>query len=59
METENLEKLVKIKERMDEYRNLILKHGINVDHEIFIEKELSNILTTLDKIEESINDEKK
>jgi|LWDU01.1.fsa_nt_gi hypothetical protein len=53
------EKILNIKERLNEVSNLFGKHGINPEHDIFIKEELNGFIKELEEIENDINDEKK
>jgi len=53
------EKILNIKDRLNEVNILFGKHGINPEHDIFINEELSGLLKELEEIEKEVNDEKK
>jgi len=53
------EKILNIKNRLDEVNVLFNKHGINPEHDIFINEELGGLLKELEYIEKEVNDEKK
>ena len=53
------EKILNIKNRLAEVNVLFNKHGINPEHDIFINEELGGLLKELEYIEKEVNDEKK
>jgi len=53
------EKILNIKERLNEVSNLFGKQGINPKQDKFIKEELNEFIKKLEEIENDINDEKK
>jgi hypothetical protein len=52
------EKILKIREKIQNYNKFISEYGFNPDKDIFIKEDINDILNELSNIEKEINDEK-
>jgi hypothetical protein len=52
------EKILKIRNKIQNYNKFILEYGFNQEKDIFIDKDLSKLLEELDELEKEINNEK-
>ena len=52
------EKILNIRNRIQNYNKFILEYGFNPDQDIFIKKDLEDFLKILEEKEKELNDEK-
>jgi hypothetical protein len=52
------EKILIIRNKIENYNKFLLEYGFNREKDIFIDDDLSKLLEELDELEKEINDEK-